>query len=156
MNIGKFISPKTIESLLQKAPYEPALGIRLVQLTTTPVDDKLFVLIAIKLDKGKQLVPHLHEYDGEILFPLTPGKLTLGKPLRNNKGEFETAQDGKVSVVWESSQQLIPGNPVSILPAVPHHIVASDAIDCMILFFLPQTHLSSDRKFVNYPKTTAK
>jgi len=140
-----FLTSEKIETMLKDAPYEPALGIRFMQLTTTPIDGKKIALIAIKLDKGKQLIPHLHEVDGEILFPLTKGLLRLGKA--SNKKDKE----GKIVVEWDKPQELIPCNALTILPGIPHHITAPDDSDCMVLFFLPETHLSVDRKFVTYP-----
>lgn len=145
------MSASTIKKLLKKAPYEPKLGIRLAQLTTTPVGNQIYSLVAIQLDKNKQLIPHLHEIDGEILYPLTSGVLRLGKALQNKNGEYQKDKEGKVLVKWDAPQKLIPGNPITILPKIPHHITAGKTSNCMVLFFLPQTHLNTDRKFVNYP-----
>lgn len=145
MLLNTFLTPETVEEILKDAPYKPELGIRLAQLTTTPVGNKTFALVAIKLDKGKQLIPHMHEVDGEILYPLTKGVLCLGK------ATDETDSEGKIVAEWEEPQEFIPGNPVTILPGVTHHITAPADSDCMVLFFLPDTHLTTDRKFVTYP-----
>lgn len=145
-----FLSPESVEELLKDAPYEPSLGIRLMKLTTTPVGDQTFTLIAVKLDKGKQLIPHLHEMDGEILYPLTSGVLRLGKAIKKDQ-EYEKNSEDKILVNWDEPQTLVPGNPVSIQPAEAHHIAASEDKDCMALFFLPATHLTTDKKFVVSP-----
>lgn len=147
-----FLSPETIEALLKDAPYEPSLGIRISKLTSIPIGDQTYFLIAIKLDRGKQLIPHLHEKDGEILYPLTSGVLRLGKAIKHDQN-YQKDSDDKILVDWDKPQTLIPGNPINILPAIPHHIIAPKDADCMVLFFLPATHLTTDKKFVVYPQT---
>lgn len=100
------MSASTIEKLLKNAPYEPELGIRLTQLATTLVGNQIYSLVAIKLDRGKLLIPHLHEIDGEILYPLTSGVLRLGKALLKKNGEYQKNKDGKVLVQWDNPQNL--------------------------------------------------
>ncbi len=140
-----------IEEKLKEASYEPKLGIRLIRLATMDVSGKDITLIAVHLDPGKQLIPHLHEIDGEICFPLSEGIITLGKAVRNEDDNYKV--DGeKIIVEWGSSESLIPGKPIEIAPGVPHHLYAPKDTPVTVLFFLPATHLGEDRKFVTFPK----
>lgn len=140
-----------INQKLNEAKYESALGIRLSRLATTIVSGKEMTLIAVRLDPGKQLVPHLHEVDGEICFPLTKGVLTLGKTQRSENGDYKIDSDEKIVVTWLKPQTLIPGRSIEILPGVAHHLLAPKNKSVTVLFFLPTTHLSEDRKFVTNP-----
>lgn len=140
-----------IEQKLNEAKYESALGIRLSRLATTIVSGKEMTLVAVRLDPGKQLVPHLHEIDGEICFPLSDGIITLGKTQKDKNGGYKMDREGKIIVIWLKPQNLIPGRPVEILPGVAHHLLAPAGNSVTVLFFLPATHLGEDRKFVTYP-----
>lgn len=140
-----------IEEKLAEAKYEPALGIRLARLATATVSKTEMTLIVVRIDQGKQLIPHLHEEGGEVCLPLTEGILTLGNAKKDQKGEYMMDQEGKIIVNWEKGQNLTPGKPIEILPAVAHHLYASKK-PLTVFFFLPTTHLGEDRKFVVYPK----
>lgn len=139
-----------IEEKLTEAKYDPALGIRLSRLTTMMVSGKELTLVVVRVDKGKQLIPHLHEIDGETCVPLTEGVLTLGHAQKDEKGDYKLDYEGKIIVDWEKGQTLVPGKPIEILPAVAHHLLALEK-PVTVLFFLPTAHLGEDRKFVTYP-----
>jgi len=139
-----------IEEKLQEAPYEPALGVRLVHLTPTEIDGKKLELIAIKLDPDKQLIPHLHQVDGEICIPLTEGVARLGEAKKNESGEY-VMQEDKIVVDWEEAQTLIPGKSFNIIAGKAHYLAALPDNPFVLLFILPATHLGTDRKFVVYP-----
>lgn len=141
-----------IEKKLSEAKYEPALGIRLSRLATMTVSEKELTLIVVRLDPGKQLVPHLHEIDGEMCVPLTKGVLTLGNPEKDSKGVYKKDNEGRIIVNWEKGQNLIPGEPIQIPPAVAHHLLAPNDQSVTVFFYLPTTHLGEDRKFVIYPR----
>lgn len=145
-------SSEYIEQELQKAKYEPALGIRLARLSTMTASGKEITLAVVRLDPGKQLIPHLHEIDGEICVPLSEGVLTLGGAQKDEKGDYKTDKEGKILVDWEEPIQLIPGSPIQILPAIAHHLLAPTDKPLTVFFFLPSSHLGEDRKFVVYPK----
>jgi len=140
-----------VEKKLQEASYEPKLGIRLIRLSTMDVSGKDITLIAVRLDPGKQLIPHLHETDGEICFPLSEGVITLGNAVRDENNKYKV--DGeKIVVEWGNQELLIPGKPIEIAPGIPHHLYAPKDTPVTVLFFLPATHLGEDRKFVTFPK----
>lgn len=140
-----------IEKELAKAPYEPALGIRLARLQEAVIVGKKTVLVAVKIDAGKQLKPHVHEFDEEIVLPLTKGFLQLGQPQKNAQGEYEMDED-TVVVKWNEPQELQPGKTLQLQEAEAHFVYAAEDSDCIVLFFLPETHLGEDRKFVTFPQ----
>ncbi len=140
-----------IEQQLAEANYEPALGIRLARLSTMTSGGQEVTLAVVRLDPGKQLIPHLHEMDGEICVPLSEGVLTLGTAQKDEEGNYKTDSEGKILVDWEKPIQLIPGSPIQILPAIAHHLLAPADQPLTVFFFLPTTHLGEDRKFVTYP-----
>lgn len=119
------------------------------------VSGKEMTLIAVRLDPGKELIPHLHEIDGEICFPLSTGILTLGKTQKDENGDYKIDSDGKIVVTWLKPQTLIPGRSVEILPGVAHHLLAPVDQSVTVLFFLPITHLVEDRRFVTCPQKKA-
>lgn len=139
-----------LEEKLLEATYEPELGIRLVHLTPTEIAGKKLELIAVKVDPGKQLIPHLHEIDGEICIPLTEGIARLGEAQKDTSGEYVMETD-KIVVDWEKPQTLTPGKSFDILAGKAHYFYATPDKPCLLLFILPETHLGEDRKFVIYP-----
>ncbi len=141
-----------IEEKLTEAKYEPTLGIRLIRLATMHVSGKEIALIVIRLDPGKQLIPHMHEIDGEICFPLSKGIITLGKVIKDKNGSYNINDDGKILVDWDIQQNLIPGQPIQIPPEVAHHLYAPTKEAVTVCFFLPSAHLDVDKKFVTFPK----
>lgn len=151
MEDTNFLNFSFIEQKLQEAKYEPALGIRLIRLATMDVSGKDITLIVVRLDPGKQLIPHLHEIDGEICFPLSEGILTLGKAKQDINGKYKINKEGKILVAWNTPIKITPGNPIEIPPGVPHHLYAPNNTPVTVCFFLPATHLGEDRKFVTYP-----
>lgn len=147
------LSSAFISRKLQEAKYDPNLGIRLTRLGSMDVSGKEITLIAVQLDPGKQLIPHLHEIDGEICIPLTGGILTLGKALKSERGVYKVDNEGKILVKWDKPQNLIIGKPIEIHQAEAHHLLAPADKPVTVFFYLPATHLGIDRKFVVYPKS---
>lgn len=145
-----------IEQQLQKASYNASLGISVNRLATMDVSGKNITLIVIKLDAGKQLIPHLHENDGEICIPISEGILTLGKAVRDKKGKYRLNKKGKIIVEWGTPQEIIPGKPIEITPGIPHHLYAHTKNPVIVLFLLPVTHLEADKKFVTDPQISKK
>ena len=141
-----------IEKKLEEATYNASLGIRLIRIATMDVSGKDITLIVVKLDPGKQLIPHLHEIDGEICIPLSAGLLTLGKAIRDKKGMYKTDAEGKILVDWDTPQKITPGKPIEIAPGIPHHLYAPAKKAVILFFILPATHLEGDKKFVTYPQ----
>lgn len=145
------INSEYIEQKLSEAKYEPLLGIRLVRLSTMTVNGVEMTLIVVRLDPHKQLIPHLHGTGDEICVPLTRGVITLGRPRKDEKGEYKIDSEGKIIVDWKTSQELIPGKPIPILPGEAHHLLAKEN-PVTVFFYLPVTHLGEDRRFVIYPE----
>src|SRR5579872_4510091 len=89
-----------LEEKLQNAPYDPALGIRLVVLEEATLAGKTMELLAVEADPGKELVPHLHEGDEEIVLPITKGVLQLGKAQKDEMNNYKMEGD-KIIVSWD-------------------------------------------------------
>lgn len=142
-----------LEEKLQEAVYEPKLGVRLVHLSSTDISGKQLEHVAVKIDAGKQLTPHVHEVDGEICIPLTQGIARLGDPKKNSNGTYVMEED-KVIVDWEEAKNLVPGKSFHIPAGKAHYFAASSESPLIVFFILPATHLSTDRKFVVYPPKT--
>lgn len=144
-----------IKQKLDESTYNSSLGIRLIKIATMDVSGKEVTLIAVKLDPGKQLIPHLHEIDGEICIPLSEGLMTLGKAIRDEKGDYKVDHEAKIMVEWEESQKIYPGKPIEIAPGIAHHLLAPKDQPIIVFFLLPATHLEGDKKFVTYPEIDA-
>lgn len=140
-----------LEKELEKATFEPALNLHIARLGKTSIGEVTANLIIVKLEAGKQLIPHLHEHDGEICLPLTHGKIRLGKARKNNMGAYEMRGD-KIVVDWNEEIVVEPGKSLEILPAEAHHFAAPADRDFYLCFVLPEAHLGPDRKYVTSPE----
>lgn len=139
-----------LQERLKEAKYEPELGVRLIQLTPTEFGGVKTILIAIQLDPGKRLVPHLHEKDGEICIPLTEGIARLGDAKKDEKGDYIVEED-KVAVDWEEEMILTPGKSFDMPAGKAHWLYAYGDKPFVLFFVLPESHLGIDRRFVTYP-----
>src|SRR5580704_5989524 len=97
-----------IKNELTKAPYDLALGVRVVHLQKTHIGGVEVENVAVQMDAGKGLRPHVHEHNGEIGIPMTKGFVRFGNPQRDKKGEYIWESD-EVKVDWEEEIILEPG-----------------------------------------------
>lgn len=152
MNDLSHIDYSYLEEVLQKGEFHAELGIRIGILDQTEIGGEQIELIVVKVDPGRQLIPHLHETGGEICIPVTMGLLTLGDAQKNTDGSYKMNGEGKILVDWGKHQQLTPGKALNVLPGKAHHLFAPKESAFVLMFLLPKTHLSTDRKFTTYPQ----
>lgn len=148
MDLSLFSS--NLEKKLRHAPYDPALGIRLVVLEEANLAGKPMELLGVEADPGKELVPHLHEGDEEIVLPITKGVLQLGKAQKDESGNYKMEGD-KIVVSWNEPMTVEPGKALKLEAGEAHFLHASGENPFVVLFLLPKSHHEEDRKFVTHP-----
>lgn len=140
-----------IQQELAKSTYDPALGVRVVYLAKTTIGGIVVEHIAVQMDAGKGLRPHVHEHNGEIGIALTKGVMRFGTLVRDDNGNFVWEQD-EVKVNWEEEISLVPGGSFEVPEGKAHDFHATESEEFLVFFILPASHLGEDRKFVVPPK----
>lgn len=145
------INSAFLKRRLDEAEYESSIGIRIAHLSRTTIGNTETELIAIKLDPGKALIPHLHEIGGEIWIPLTDGEFILGDAEKDEVGKYKY-QDEKVVVKWEEPFKAEIGKSFEVPAGKAHFFRALENAEMLILIVIPSGHLQNDKKFVTAPE----
>lgn len=140
-----------LQQELAKASYDPALGVRAVHLIKTNIGGIDVEHVAVQMDAGKGLRPHVHEHNGEVAIPMTKGYVRFGTPIRDDAGEYVWEND-EVKVDWEEPMLLEPGKSFEVPEGKAHDFYATQDEEFVIFFILPSNHLGEDRKFVVAPR----
>ncbi len=144
----------SLENLIQKlsqATYDPSIGITDVVLEEIAVRGEKLRQLLVKLDPGKELVPHLHEKDDEVGTILTSGTMYFGDAKKEGD-HYLLDNEGKIVIEWGTPMQYTSGETFTIPAGKAHHFVAGDAEPFLLLITLPATHITGeDRKFTTHP-----
>src|SRR5262249_24436335 len=139
-----------IKQKLEKAQYDQAQGVRVIHLAKSSIGGVDVEHIAVQMDAGKGLRPHVHEHNGEIGIPMTKGMVRFGKPIKDVNGEYMWDND-EVQRAWEEEISLEPGKSFEVPEGKAHIFYANPTEEFLIFFILPSNHLGEDRKWVTKP-----
>lgn len=124
---------KNIKIELQKAPIDKSAGIKIIKLHG---NQDISVYVA-EISPNTALNPHYHSKGIECYQIIEGiGNMKTGKLLGKN-------------VNWEETVMVEVGDCFNINNGVVHQIVNESESPLRVIFICPESHMSSDRYFVN-------
>ena len=118
---------------LQRAPLDPAVGIRLAPLA----GNDEFALYAAEIAPRRRVGAHLHSHGQEIYLVLEgAGTLHLGVPSENGQTH------------WNASIPVQSGDCFVVHPGQVHQLANDRDQRLVAIFGCPKSHLSTDRILV--------